>query len=68
MDGDLYGYWSGSSTCNLQVPFSKGAKKDRVLTLCRSLKNDMKFLHVVVDERHLIVTHQAKKEKGRTAS
>lgn len=56
MLGDLYGYWSGSSTCTFHVPPSKGAmptvsqslRRRRIAgrgrTLCRAFEPHVKLL------------------------
>lgn len=94
IDGDLYGYWSGSSTCTFQVPPAKGVssgplKRTKNSDLCYEAggisnldvrrqwagwtnttdrqhgtqpddpqRRSTGLLTVVIDESHLIVTHQ----------
>lgn len=75
MLGDLYGYWSGSSTWIFHSPPVKGAVAGawasetvgRMVrrTLWRAKEPHMELLHVVVYKRDLIVRHEsAPREAG----
>ena len=64
MEGDLYGYWSGISTCTLQTPPVNGATDNKHSAAARrtvlgSMEADMEFLHVVIDKRYGIVAHES---------
>lgn len=69
IEGDLYGYWSGSSTCIFHTPPANGAEvrtqtcephrfwrqKYLLLTLLRAMKADIELLDIIVHEGDLVV-------------